>query len=247
MNKKTIIVTGASTGIGKAIAKLFLDKGNNVVMNSTNKENLERTFKDFGAPSTAKIVVGDISKKSVGEELVAAAINYFGSLDVLVNNAGIFIPKPFLDVEESELVDFFNVNLKGTFFVTQSAIRKMVQNGGSIINIGTVLVDHAVAGFPATAAVTSKAGIHALTRQLAAEFGKQNIRVNTIAPGVIRSPLQGKLGVDNADNLAGLHLLNRIGETSDIAECVYSLATSNFITGAIINVDGGHVAGHQLS
>jgi len=119
--------------------------------------------------------------------------------------------------------------------------------GGSIINIGTVLVDHAIAGFPATAPVTSKGGIHALTKQLAAEFGKHNIRVNTIAPGIIRSPRQKKLGVDNADTLAGLHLLNRIGETSDIAESVYSLATSNFITGEIINVDGGHVAGHQLA
>ena len=98
-----------------------------------------------------------------------------------------------------------------------------------------------------SAAVTSKGGIHALTKQLAAEFGKYNIRVNTIAPGIIRSPLQKKLGVEDADGLAGLHLLNRIGETSDIAESVYSLATSNFITGEILNVDGGHVAGHQLA
>ena len=106
------------------------------------------------------------------------------------------------------------------------------------------LVDHAIAGFPASAPVISKGGVHALTRQLAAEFGKDNIRVNTIAPGIIRSPLQGKIGVENADGLAGLHLLNRIGETSDIAEMTYQLATSNFITGEIINVDGGHVAGH---
>jgi NAD(P)-dependent dehydrogenase (short-subunit alcohol dehydrogenase family) len=248
MKKKTVIVTGASTGIGKAITKLFIDKGYNVIMNSSSRSNLEKTFQEFGSPSNVKIVVGDISEKSVGEGLADTAINYFGSLDVLVNNAGIFMPKPFLDVEEQELENFFNVNLKGTFFATQAAIRKMIQNGGgSIINIGTVLVDHAIAGFPATAPVTSKGGIHALTKQLAAEFGKHNIRVNTIAPGIIRSPLQKKLGVDNADSLAGLHLLNRIGETSDIAETVYSLATSNFITGEIINVDGGHVAGHQLA
>jgi NAD(P)-dependent dehydrogenase (short-subunit alcohol dehydrogenase family) len=124
----------------------------------------------------------------------------------------------------------------------------MMQNGGgSIINIGTVLVDHAIAGFPASAPITSKGGIHALTKQLASEFGKHNIRVNTIAPGIIRSPLQGKMGIDNADALAGLHLLNRIGEASDIAETAYYLATSNFITGEIINVDGGHVAGHQFA
>ena len=248
MKKKTIIVTGASTGIGKAIAKLFIDKGHNVIMNSSNRSNLEKAFQEFGSPSNVKIVVGDISEKTVGELLVDTAIEYFGSLDVLVNNAGLFAAKPFLDVEETELQRFFNVNLKGTFFATQAAIRKMIQNGGgSIINIGTVLVDHAIAGFPATAAVTSKGGVHALTKQLAAEFGKYNIRVNTVAPGVIRSPLQKKLGVEDADGLAGLHLLNRIGETSDIAESVYSLATSNFITGEIMNVDGGHVAGHQLA
>jgi NAD(P)-dependent dehydrogenase (short-subunit alcohol dehydrogenase family) len=166
MKKKTIIVTGASTGIGKAIAKLFIDKGHNVIMNSSNRSNLEKAFQEFGSPSNVKIVVGDISEKTLGDVLVDTAIKYFGSLDVLVNNAGIFAAKPFLDVEETELENFFNVNLKGTFFATQAAIRKMIQNGGgSIINIGTVLVDHAIAGFPATAAVTSNGGIHALTTQ----------------------------------------------------------------------------------
>jgi NAD(P)-dependent dehydrogenase (short-subunit alcohol dehydrogenase family) len=247
MTKKTIIVTGASSGIGKAIAKLFLDKGNNVIMNSSNKENLQKTFAEFGSPANAKMVVGDISQKSVGEELVATAVKYFQTVDVLINNAGVFAPKPFLDVEEKELDNFFSVNLKGTFFTSQAAIKEMLKNGGgSIINIGTVLVDHAIAGFPATAPLASKGGVHALTKQLAAEFGKQNIRVNAIAPGIIRSPLLAKNGVDNGDVFAGLHLLNRIGETSDVAEMVYSVATSNFITGEIINVDGGHVAGHHF-
>src|SRR5262245_44258051 len=119
---KTVIVTGASTGIGKAIAKLFLERGNNVVMNSSNKTNLEEAFEEFGSPSNAKIIVGDISEKSVGEELVATAIKHFGSLDILVNNAGIFAAKPFLEVEEEELESFFSVNLKGTYFTTQAAI-----------------------------------------------------------------------------------------------------------------------------
>jgi NAD(P)-dependent dehydrogenase (short-subunit alcohol dehydrogenase family) len=245
MNKKTVIVTGASTGIGKSISRLFLDKGYNVIMNSATKENLEKTFKEFGSPAHAKMVAGDVSKKSVCDEIVATAIKYFGSVDVLVNNAGVFAPKPFLDVQENELDNFFAVNLKGTFFATQAAVKEMLNlGGGSVINIGTVLVDHAIAGFPATAPVVSKGGVHALTKQLAAEFGKQNIRINTIAPGIIRSPLQGKIGVSNSDDLAGLHLLNRIGEPSDIAEMVYTLANSNFITGEIFNVDGGHVAGH---
>lgn len=247
MTKKTAIVTGASSGIGKAIAKHFIDRGFNVIMNSSNETLLHKTWQEFGSPATAKTVAGDVADKKTGEVLVNAALKNFGSVNVLVNNAGVFAPKPFLEVEENELDRFYNVNLKGTFFTSQAAIRAMVNNGGSIINIGTVLVDHAIAGFPAAAPVTSKGAVHALTKQLAAEFGKQNIRVNTIAPGIIRSPLQGKIGVENADGLAGLHLLNRIGETTDIAEMVYHLATSNFITGEIFNVDGGHVAGHSFN
>lgn len=248
MSKKTIIVTGASTGIGKAIARLFLDRGYNVVMNSATQENLEKTLKEFGSPPNAKMVVGDVRRRSVCEEIVATAIKYFGTVDILVNSAGVFAPKGFLDVEEADLDIYFDVNLKGTFFTSQAAIKEMLnRSGGSIINIGTVLVDHAIAGFPATAPAISKGGVHALTKQLAAEFGKNNIRVNTIAPGIIRSSLQEKMGVKNVDGLAGLHLLNRVGEPVDIAEVVYTLANSNFITGEIINVDGGHVAGHTFA
>lgn len=242
---KTVIVTGASSGIGKTIAKLFVEKGFNVVMNASNEENLNKAYQELGSPSNVITVAGDISVKEVGEKLAQSAIQKFSSIDILINNAGVFAPKPFLDVVESDLDRFYNINLKGTYFVTQAVVPTMLTNkGGAIINIGTVLVDHAIAGFPASAPVISKGGVHALTRQLAAEFGKDNIRVNTIAPGIIRSPLQGKIGVENADGLAGLHLLNRIGETSDIAEMTFQLATSNFITGEIINVDGGHVAGH---
>lgn len=242
---KTVIVTGASSGIGKAIAKLFVEKGFNVVMNASNEENLNKAYQELGSPSNVITVAGDISVKEVGEKLAQSAIQKFSSIDILINNAGVFAPKPFLDVVESDLDRFYNINLKGTYFVTQAVVPTMLTNkGGAIINIGTVLVDHAIAGFPASVPVISKGGVQALTRQLAAEFGKDNIRVNTIAPGIIRSPLQGKIGVENADGLAGLHLLNRIGETSDIAEMTFQLATSNFITGEIINVDGGHVAGH---
>jgi NAD(P)-dependent dehydrogenase (short-subunit alcohol dehydrogenase family) len=244
---KTIIVTGASTGIGKAIAQLFLEKGHNVVINSANLNNLESTYKELGHPDQLVMVHGDISNTSTGKELVKTAVERFGSVDVLVNNAGIFEPKFFLDVEEKDLDRFLNINLKGTFFTSQAAVKQMLkQTEGSIINIGTVLVDHAIDGFPATAPISSKGGIHAFTKQLAAEFGKNNIRVNAIAPGIIRSPLQAKTGVDNADSLAGLHLLNRIGETSDVAQLALYLAESNFVTGEIINLDGGHVAGHSI-
>lgn len=247
MKTKTVIVTGASTGIGKAISKLFIYKGFNVIMNSSTPERLEKTFQEFGTPKNVRIVPGDISDPKIGEKLVAEAIENFGSVDVLINNAGVFAPKPFLEVKEADVDYYYGINLKGVYFTTQSAIRAMLENGGAVVNIGTVLVDHAIAGFPASAPVISKGGVHALTRQLAAEFGKDNIRVNTVAPGIIRSPLQGKIGVNNADDLAGLHLLNRIGEVSHVADLVYSLVTNTFITGEIINVDGGHVAGHAFA
>ena len=247
MKNKTVIITGASTGIGKETARYFLERGSNIVMNSSNEENLIKAYQELGSPSNAVYLAGDISKKETAQQLVDLALEKFNAIDVLINNAGVFAPKPFLEVSETDLDHFWSINLKGTYFASQAVIPQMlIQNGGSIINIGTVLVDHAIAGFPATAPLTSKGAIHTLTRQLAAEFGKSNIKVNTIAPGIIRSPLQGKIGVEDADSLAGLHLLNRIGEANEIAEAAYYLATSNFVTGETINVAGGHSVGHTI-
>ncbi|WP_337965953.1 SDR family oxidoreductase [uncultured Flavobacterium sp.] len=244
MKKQTIIVTGAASGIGKGIAKYFLDRGDNVVINSLTPSALENAFNEFGAGDNLAMFAGDVSNVETGKQLVALAIQKFGSADVLVNNAGIFDSKPFLEVDEAYLDKFLKTNLKGTFFTTQAVIPQMLeQKGGVVINIGTPLVNHGLGGWPASAPVSSKGAIHALTIQLAAEFGKQNIRINTVAPGVIRTPMHG----ENADQSAGLHLLNRVGEIDDVAEMVYTVAKSNFITGSIINVDGGKAAGHNLN
>lgn len=244
MKKQTIIVTGASSGIGKEIARYFLVRGDNVVINSMTKTKLQLTFDELGAGDQLAMVAGDVSNKEVGEQLVLTAIAKFGAVDVLVNNAGIYETKPFLEVTEEYLDRFLSTNLKGTFFTTQAAITQMLkQAGGVVINIGTPLVNHALSAAPDTAPISSKGAIHALTIQLAAEFGKSNIRVNTVAPGVIRTPMHGAA----ADESAGLHLLNRVGESEDVAEMVYTVAKSNFITGAIINVDGGMAAGHHLN
>ncbi len=244
MKRQTVIVTGAASGIGKGIAKYFLDRGDNVVINSVTESSLKKAFNEFGGGINVAMIVGDISDKSTGKRLVAKAIEKFGSVDVLVNNAGIFESKSFLEVDEAYLDKFLTTNLKGTYFTTQAVIPQMLeQGGGVVINIGTPLVNHGLGGWPATAPIASKGAIHALTIQLAAEFGKQNIRVNTVAPGVIRTPMHG----DNADQSAGLHLLNRVGEIEDVAEMVYTVAKSNFITGSIINVDGGKGAGHNLN
>ena len=243
MKKQTIVVTGAASGIGKGIAKYFLDRGDNVVINSLTPSALESAYNEFGAGDNLAMFAGDVSKKQTGEELVKIALEKFGSVDVLVNNAGIFDSKPFLEVDEAYLDKFLTTNLKGTYFTTQSVIPQMLkQQDGVVINIGTPLVNHGLGGWPASAPVSSKGAIHALTIQLATEFGKQNIRFNTVAPGVIRTPMHG----DKSDQSAGLHLLNRVGEVDDVAEMVYTVAKSSFITGAIINVDGGKGAGHNL-
>jgi NAD(P)-dependent dehydrogenase (short-subunit alcohol dehydrogenase family) len=244
MKTQTIIVTGASSGIGKEIARHFLKNGDNVIINSSTAEKLEEVYQELGAGQHLARVVGDVKDKSTGEQLLAIAIEKFGGVDVLVNNAGIYETKPFLEVDEAYLDRFLDTNLKGTFFTSQAILPQMLkQSGGVIINIGTPLVHHALGGAPSTAPIASKAAIHALTLQLAAEFGKNNIRVNTVAPGVIRTPMHG----DAADQSAGLHLLNRVGEVEDVAEMVYAIAKNKFVTGAIINVDGGMAAGHNLN
>lgn len=243
MEKQTVIITGASSGIGLEIARYFLEKGSNVVINSRTESKLQEVFNELGGGDHLAMIAGDVADKAIGELLVKTAIERFGSADVLVNNAGIYENKPFLEVTEDHLDRFLRTNLKGTFFTTQSVIPQMQkQRNGVIINIGSPLVYHAMAGSPSTAPISSKGAIHALTHQLAAEFGKDNIRVNTVAAGLIRTPMHD----ENIDQAAGIHLLNRIGEPEEVAQMVYSIACNKLITGAIINVDGGMGAGHYL-
>ncbi|GAA4323463.1 SDR family oxidoreductase [Mucilaginibacter gynuensis] len=243
MKKQTILVTGASSGIGKGIATYFLNNGYNVVINSATKEKLEQVYNELGAGESLAMFAGDISLKRTGEQMVNIAMEKFGSVDVLVNNAGIFETRPFLEVDETYLDRFMDTNFKGTYYTSQAAIAQMLkQNNGVIINIGSPLTNHGISGMPHTAQVASKAAIDSLTVHLAAEFGKNNIRVNTISPGIIRTPMHG----GQEDNNAGLLLRRRVGEVKDIVDMVYAVAKSTFITGAIINVDGGLGAGHNL-
>ena len=244
---ETVLITGASTGIGFAVARAFLDQGYNLVLNSRVSGRLEAAYEALGRPDNAVLVAGDVSDKAVGQRMVDAALEKFGRLDVLVNNAGVFSPKPFLDVEEADLDHYYAINLKGTYFTSQAAIPAMqAQGGGTIINVGTVLVDHALGGFPASAPVASKGAVHALTLQLAAEFGTDNIRVNTIAPGIVRTPIHTRNGIENIDDLAGLSLLDRVGEGEEAADAILHLAAAKFTTGVIYPLDGGHTAGHHF-
>ena len=240
-NIKTILITGASSGMGLDIARGFLERGSNVVMNARNNEKLAAAARALGDENRIAIVPGDIGNKETGEKMVNSAVERFGSADVLVNNAGIFGMKPFLESTEEDLDKYIHINLKGTYFVTQAVVRQMKkQGGGSIVNIGTVLITHSMAGVPASAALITKGGVHALTTSLASELAADNIRVNAVAPGIVRTPIYGDADVDT---FGGVALMNRVGEVQEITEAVIHLATASFTTGVILPVDGGFVHG----
>ena len=240
-NINTILITGASSGMGLDIARGFLERGSNVVMNARNSEKLAAAARALGDKNRIAIVPGDIGNKETGEKMVKSAVERFGSADVLVNNAGIFAMKPFLESTEEDLDKYIHINLKGTYFVTQAVVRQMKkQGGGSIVNIGTVLITHSMAGVPASAALITKGGVHALTTSLASELAADNIRVNAVAPGIVRTPIYGDADVDA---FGGVALMNRVGEVQEITEAVIHLATASFTTGVILPVDGGFVHG----
>ncbi len=240
---KTVLVTGSSSGIGLDIARGFLEKGFNTVLNARNEQRLSDAARTLGNDDRIALVPGDIGDKETGEKMVRAAVDRFGGVDVLVNNAGVFGVKPFLENTEEDIDRFIHINLKGTYFVSQAVVRQMKkQGGGSIVNIGTVLITHSIAGVPASAALITKGGVHALTTSLASELASDNIRVNAVAPGMIRTPLWGDADVDA---FGGVALMNRVGEVQEITEVVFNLATASFTTGVILPVDGGYVHGRS--
>jgi len=233
-----VIITGAGSGIGLDMARAFLARGARLVINGRNREKLESARRGLD-PERVVAVPGEIGDPATGRALAAAAHEQLGGVDVLVNNAGIFAVKPFLESTAADLERFFETNVKGTYLVTQAIVPLMIAGGGgSIINVGTVLVDQAMTGVPVSAAMASKGGVHALTVSLAAELARHNIRVNTLAPGIIRTPL-----VENPDSMAAIHPLGRVGEVSDTSEAALFLATAGFVTGTTLPVDGGYAHG----
>ena len=232
--QKTVIVTGASQGIGAAVANLFLDRGYNVVGNSrhiSNKNEIRRT-------DNVALVDGDIGALSTAQRIVETAVTRFGSVDALVNNAGIFFPKAFTDYTIEDFRALSATNLDGFIYVTQLAIKQMLAQkaGGSVVSITTSIVDHPLSAFSASVPMITKGGIDAASRSLAMEYAKQGIRVNVVAPGVVDTPMHAN---NPKDFLRTLSPLGEIASSKDIAEGVFYLTEASQITGEILHVDGG--------
>lgn len=232
--RKVAIVTGASQGIGAALVKGFRDRNYRVVATS-------RSITQGGDPDILA-VPGDIADPATAERVVREALARFGRVDTLVNNAGIFIAKPFSDYTAEDFQTKIATNLAGFFHVTQQAAAAMLKQGsGHIVSITTSLTDQAVAGVPTVLANLTKGGINSATKALAVEYATRGIRVNAVSPGIIKTPMHAP---QTHEFLAGLHPVKRLGEVKDIVDAVLFLESAPFVTGEILHVDGGQSAGH---
>jgi NAD(P)-dependent dehydrogenase (short-subunit alcohol dehydrogenase family) len=232
--QKVAVITGASQGIGAGLVKAFRDRNYRVVATS-------RSSKQGGDPDVVA-VDGDIGDPATAERIVKAAGARFGRIDTLVNNAGIFIAKPFTDYTAHEFATKIATNLAGFFYVTQRVAAEMLKQGsGHIVNITTSLTDQAIAGVPAALANLTKGGINSATKALAIEYAQKGIRVNAVSPGIIQTPMHAP---QTHEFLASLHPVKRMGDIRDIVQAVLYLETAGFVTGEILHVDGGQSAGH---
>lgn len=232
--QKVAIVTGASQGIGASLVKAYRDRNYRVVATS-------RSIK-AGSDPDVLVVAGDIGEAETADRVVKEAVSRFGRVDTLVNNAGIFIAKPFTDYTADDFALKIATNVAGFFHITQRAVAEMVKQGsGHIVSITTSLTDHAISGVPSVLASLTKGGINSATKSLAIEYAGKGIRVNAVSPGIIKTPMHAP---ETHGFLAALHPVKRMGEMSDIVNAVLYLETAGFVTGEILHVDGGQSAGH---
>lgn len=251
---KVAIVTGGSSGIGKEVAKRLVEHGASVVLNGRDEAKLHSAAKEISAdPDRVRIYAGDIGKPSTGVTLVNLAVAEFGGLDILINNAGVFKPKPFVELTEEEYDWFLNTILKGKFFIAQAAAKAMKQRGGgAIVQTGSLWALQAIGATPSAAYSVANAGVHALVHNLALELAPDKIRVNAVAPGVVETPIYSTfLTADQIPKVLptfnAFHPLGRIGQPGDVAGAVLFFASdeSSWITGTILPVDGGVMAGRN--
>ena len=233
-SQKVVVVTGASQGIGAALVKAYRERNFLVVANARSI----RPSADEGVLAVA----GDIGDRAVAERVIAQGIARFGRIDSLVNNAGIFVAKPFTQYTAEDYRAVLSTNLAGFFHVTQLAIAEMERHqSGHVVSITTSLVDSANSNVPSVLASLTKGGVDAATRSLAIEYAKRGIRVNAVSPGIIKTPMHAP---ETHAALAGLHPVGRMGEMADIVDAVLYLESAQFVTGETLHVDGGQAAGH---
>jgi NAD(P)-dependent dehydrogenase (short-subunit alcohol dehydrogenase family) len=232
--QRVAIVTGASRGIGAGLITAFAHAGYAVVATS-------RSIRASTEPDVLA-VPGDIAEAETAERVTEQALQRFGRIDTLINNAGLFIGKPFTDYTPDDYAAMTGVNLAGFFHITQRVARQMVdQGGGHIVNVTTSLVEHARSASPSALASLTKGGLDAVTRSLAIEYASRGVRVNAVSLGVIKTPMHDPASYDG---LAAVHPLGRAGEISDVVDGVLYLERATFVTGETLHIDGGQAAGH---
>jgi NAD(P)-dependent dehydrogenase (short-subunit alcohol dehydrogenase family) len=233
IEQKVVIITGASQGIGAGLVKAYRDSNYRVIATS-------RSIKD-SADSGVLAVAGDISKRETAERVVSEGIARFGRIDTLVNNAGVFLAKPFGDFTQEDFDNNMGVNVAGFFHITQRVATEMLKQGsGHIVNITTSLVNQPIAGVPSALASLTKGGLNAVTQELAIEFATSGVRVNAVSPGIIKTPMNPP---EAHAALSALHPVGRMGEINDVIDAVLYLESASFVTGHILRVDGGQSAG----
>lgn len=247
---KVVVITGGGSGIGADAAKAFLQAGARVVINGRSEKKLAALTAELGSFShNLAYLAGDITNPTVSSNLIGLAIKQFGGVDILINNAGIFDPKPFLSHTVTD-IDAYLKLLKAYFVTTQYAIQSMLERGsGAIVNIGSMWANHAIGATPCSGASTAKGGVHSLTKSLAIEFAPNKIRVNCIAPAVVETPLfDPLLTCEQLESFNAFHPIGRNGQVKDTTSALLFLADeelSGWITGVILPLDGGVTAGRN--
>ena len=233
--KKTAIITGAQQGIGAGLVEGFLNAGYNVVATSLDASH------SLTASPNLVLVDGDIGKQETAVKTVEAAIKHFGTIDVLVNNAGIYYVKPFTDFTTEDFNALVSVNLLGFIYITQLTVKQMLkQKSGNVVTISGSLADNPIAGVNASVSMITKGGLNTVIRSLAIEYAKEGIRFNAVAPGVVDTPLHKG---DSKDFLKTLQPMGRIASVKDVVDAVLYLAHAGQVTGEVLHVDGGAHAG----